>query len=199
MRWSHLLLLAVLLIVPGCFIFGSSQPPLPAAMPPNFFIGIRMLENPDPPVDYQIMIERSGEVEYETTIRAPRRRTFQGTLELTESQVLRLYEAVQQANFANLPLEVSAEAGASNRRENGERIIYVIAGDVDRSFKVAYADHESMDIIQDRSGFDNKGGYAAMWKPLDLVIERRGGDGEVEVQLTEKKNKLFGKIEGSWR
>jgi hypothetical protein len=56
-----------------------------------------------------------------------------------------------------------------------------------------------MEIIQDRDGFDRKGGYAAMWKPLDLVLPKKASETEVEVQLTEKKNKLFGNIEGSWR
>ncbi len=58
---------------------------------------------------------------------------------------------------------------------------------------------EEMSIIQDRDGFDRKGGYAAMWKPLDLVLPKRANETEVEVQLTEKKNKLFGKIDGNWR
>lgn len=56
-----------------------------------------------------------------------------------------------------------------------------------------------MEIIQDRDGFDRKGGYPAMWKPLDLVLEKKPSETEVEVQLVEKKNKLFGNIEGSWR
>jgi len=57
---------------------------------------------------------------------------------------------------------------------------------------------EEMPIIQDRDGFDRRGGYAAMWKPLDLVMEKNSHETEIEVQLTEKKNKLFGKIEGTW-
>lgn len=56
-----------------------------------------------------------------------------------------------------------------------------------------------MEIIQDRDGFDRKGGYAAIWKPLDLVLPKKANETEIEVQLIEKKNKLFGNIEGSWR
>jgi hypothetical protein len=56
-----------------------------------------------------------------------------------------------------------------------------------------------MEIIQDRDGFDRKGGYDAIWKPLDLVLPKKANETEVEVQLTETKNKLFGNIEGSWR
>ncbi|MEZ6013627.1 MAG: hypothetical protein R3F49_00815 [Planctomycetota bacterium] len=57
----------------------------------------------------------------------------------------------------------------------------------------------SFDIIQDRDGFDRKGGYEAMWKPLDLVLPKKANEADVEVQLTEKKNKLFGKIDGTWQ
>lgn len=58
---------------------------------------------------------------------------------------------------------------------------------------------ETMDIVQDRDGFDRKGGYAAMWKPLDLEIPKKENEDSIEVQLSEKKNKLFGKIDGTWR
>ncbi|MEL6713683.1 MAG: hypothetical protein AAFP86_07910, partial [Planctomycetota bacterium] len=48
---------------------------------------------------------------------------------------------------------------------------------------------------------DNQGvadhGWAAMWKPLDGTIEGRFE--EVEVQLAEKKNKLFGKVTSDWK
>ncbi len=56
-----------------------------------------------------------------------------------------------------------------------------------------------MEIIQDRDGFDRKGGYDAIWKPLDLVVPKKASETDVEVQLIEKKNKLFGNIESSWR
>ncbi len=44
----------------------------------------------------------------------------------------------------------------------------------------------------------DKFGWAAMWKPLDAEISKKKGE-EVEVQLTEKKNTLFGKIESDWK
>lgn len=40
-------------------------------------------------------------------------------------------------------------------------------------------------------------GWAAMWKPIDGVLDAPGED--VEVQLTQKKNKLFGKLESDWK
>lgn len=42
-------------------------------------------------------------------------------------------------------------------------------------------------------------GWAAAWSPLDLILEKRGSVAEAEVQLTEKKNKLFGKVASDWK
>ncbi|MCP3917413.1 MAG: hypothetical protein GY711_17850 [bacterium] len=41
-------------------------------------------------------------------------------------------------------------------------------------------------------------GWKKGWFPLTVVMERKG-DGGVEVMLMDKKNKLFGKLESSWR
>ncbi|MEM8713608.1 MAG: hypothetical protein AAGG01_21910 [Planctomycetota bacterium] len=41
-------------------------------------------------------------------------------------------------------------------------------------------------------------GWHAMWKPLDVIFDRKGSD-DVEVKLIEKKNKLFGTIESDWK
>ena len=42
-------------------------------------------------------------------------------------------------------------------------------------------------------------GWEHAWFPLDTVIDKQAGDGTVEVQLTEKKNKLFGKVVSDWK
>jgi hypothetical protein len=42
-----------------------------------------------------------------------------------------------------------------------------------------------------------KHGWAALWKPLDQEIPAKVGD--AEVQLMEKKNRLFGKITSDWK
>ena len=148
MRWSRLLLLALLAVLPSCVIFGSSGPTLPPTLPPNFQVGIKVLEAVDPPVDYQIMVNRSGDVTYETTVRVPRRHTFQGTLELNEADILALYDAVLASSFDEMGKRYAADAGASDRRENGERVFYVAAGDVDKRIDVSYATVEPLDRLQ---------------------------------------------------
>ena len=42
-----------------------------------------------------------------------------------------------------------------------------------------------------------KHGWAALWKPLNTEIPAKVGD--AEVQLMEKKNRLFGKITSDWK
>jgi hypothetical protein len=41
-------------------------------------------------------------------------------------------------------------------------------------------------------------GFEAAWFPLDLTMETKGAT-DVEVQLSEKKHELFGKIESDWK
>lgn len=42
-------------------------------------------------------------------------------------------------------------------------------------------------------------GFKAAWFPYDLEVDLKGGVTDPEVQLKEKKNKLFGKIESVWK
>ncbi len=43
------------------------------------------------------------------------------------------------------------------------------------------------------------GGWSACWFPFSVTMPKKGKAEDVQVQLTEKKNKLFGKIESEWR
>ncbi len=42
-------------------------------------------------------------------------------------------------------------------------------------------------------------GFYYVWFPTDLTLEKKKSGEDVEIQLTEKKNKLFGKIESDWK
>ena len=57
---------------------------------------------------------------------------------------------------------------------------------------------EKTQVISQNDEF-SKYGWAAAWAPLDLVITKKGKVEESELQLIEKKNKLFGKIESDWK
>jgi len=45
----------------------------------------------------------------------------------------------------------------------------------------------------------NQGGWKIAWFPYDLTLDKKGRFDEAEVQLAEKKNKLFGKINSDWK
>jgi len=54
--------------------------------------------------------------------------------------------------------------------------------------------------LGDLSTIDNKDlGWSALWSPLDVVVETKEKGATYEVQLTQKKHDLFGKIESVWK
>jgi len=57
---------------------------------------------------------------------------------------------------------------------------------------------EKMDVVQTQEEV-SKLGWAAAWFPRDLDLPKKADETAVEVQLTEKNNKLFGKIESTWK
>ena len=57
---------------------------------------------------------------------------------------------------------------------------------------------ERMDIVLSPDQL-NKLGWETAWFPRDLLITLKGKPEAVEVQLFEKKNKLFGKITSDWK
>ena len=44
-----------------------------------------------------------------------------------------------------------------------------------------------------------KYGYPAVWFPKDLTLSVKAGEEGVEASLFVKKNKLFGKLQSTWR
>jgi hypothetical protein len=56
---------------------------------------------------------------------------------------------------------------------------------------------EEMDKIKDQDALYRS--WKAPWFPLDVTLKKRSSVTEVEVQLVEKKNKLFGKITSIWK
>lgn len=54
--------------------------------------------------------------------------------------------------------------------------------------------------IGDLETINNKElGWAAVWFPLDVVLDTKEKSGAYEVQLVQKKHDLFGKIESAWK
>lgn len=57
-------------------------------------------------------------------------------------------------------------------------------------------DNVRLKPVVDNLGLE-KHGWKGMWKPISAKLVKK--DGEVEVQITEKKNKLFGKLASGWK
>ena len=56
---------------------------------------------------------------------------------------------------------------------------------------------ERMKLINDQLDMFQEGAYAKVWFPLDCEFEVRSKT--VELQMSEKKNALFGKLESGWK
>src|SRR5690606_2337113 len=57
---------------------------------------------------------------------------------------------------------------------------------------------EDMPVLRDTDPMYSEG-YHVAWFPRDLSLPLPSGVGKIEVQLSEKKHKLFGKIESGWK
>jgi hypothetical protein len=57
---------------------------------------------------------------------------------------------------------------------------------------------ERMERVPDAAAIE-KLGYVATWFPMKFEVELKGVEGPLEVQLSEKKNDLFGKVESPWK
>jgi hypothetical protein len=56
---------------------------------------------------------------------------------------------------------------------------------------------EAMEFLNDQEQLYKD--FGASYRPLDKVIQEKLPPEGIEVQLSEKKNKLFGSIESDWR
>lgn len=52
---------------------------------------------------------------------------------------------------------------------------------------------------QDQVNQDFKNDYKTVWFPVDYEFQKKSSGDSLEVQLLEKKNKLFGKLESGWK
>jgi len=58
---------------------------------------------------------------------------------------------------------------------------------------------EDFKVVSTQEEINAAGDWSVAWFPADLTLVKRGGLEKSEVQLQEKKNKLFGKIVSDWK
>ncbi len=57
---------------------------------------------------------------------------------------------------------------------------------------------EKLRRVESQEQINDQGNFDGVWFPYGTEIEKKKGE-DVEVQLVEKKNKLFGKVESDWK
>lgn len=106
------LLGAAALLLPGCPGFramvkplGFFPPPvleLPETIPQDFQLIVHVTDQQDPPADYTLRFDRSGQGAYEVVVRSPRRTVNSGGFELLENQVTSLYATIRAQSYETL-------------------------------------------------------------------------------------------------
>ncbi len=142
-------LCAAVLALSGCAaIFGGgSSLVLPVDMPPDFRLTLTVVEAMKPPVDYDLVIERGGKLQYDVTIRAPARRSLKGDTSLTEKQVRGLWDAVRKSQFDQLAAEYAPGSGAESTAV-GLRTFYVYADGRDKRIEAQRVAVPALDGLQ---------------------------------------------------
>ena len=97
------------LALPGCPAFTSlmkgiglqSRPTLQLteAVPQDFELVMHVVDQQSPPADYLVTYRRNGHCDYRVTVRAPRRRTNDGSFEILDGQVTALWNAVREVQY----------------------------------------------------------------------------------------------------
>ncbi len=129
-------------------LFSNDEFVVPAVMPPDFFFGMQVREAMEPPIDYLVKIERSGRVNYDVTIRAPKRTAFSGEHEFSEDEIFAVFQAVQDADFAAYDDNYKAADGAAPNRALGKRVLYVFADGLDKRVDADFVSVPGLDALQ---------------------------------------------------
>lgn len=104
--------LAAVTLLPGCPAWtrfaktvgleGRDEINIPEVAPSDFQFVLHGNNLKNPPIDYLLRYERSGQAEYSVTIREPRRIVREGRFEVMEGQIFKLWEAIKEADYGNL-------------------------------------------------------------------------------------------------
>lgn len=104
---------AALFLLPGCpawtrfckavRLCGREEWVDPVTVPPDFKFILKGDNKLDPPIDYLLTIERSGQAEYQIVIREPKRIVREGRFEVTEGQIVKLWDTIRAAQYRDMP------------------------------------------------------------------------------------------------
>jgi hypothetical protein len=116
-------------------------------IPSDFYIGIEVRDVADPPVDYKISIERSGKATYDVTVRQPRRRHAEGEFEVSEDQVVGLWQELVRIKFGGLDQRYPSSGDGPDVRA-GAKSFRVVGGGAEMTVDSSFEIHEGLEAIR---------------------------------------------------
>ena len=152
---SIALLVAIALGAGGCnawyaviSIFKTrDRPNIEGPIPTDFQIGIEAHDVAQPPVDYKLTIERSGKGYYEVTVRQPRRRHVEGEFEVSEDQVVGIWNELVKRKFGDLD-DSYPSSGNGTDLAAGTKSIRVFAGGAEMTVQTRYETNEVVEAVR---------------------------------------------------
>jgi hypothetical protein len=115
-------------LLTGCGIFRSQSFELTREMPPDFELSLDVRDATDPPIDYRLHYDRAGHASYDVVVRSPQRREDSGEFDVTERQVLSLWEAVQKARFDRLDARYPSRGDGPDPRGGVQKVFVAANG-----------------------------------------------------------------------
>lgn len=116
-------------------------------VPPDFRIGIEARDVADPPVDYKLWIDRSGKATYDVTVRQPRRRHVEGEFEVSDDQVVGLWNKIVELKFGELE-ERYPSSGNGTDIASGAKRVYVFGNGSEASVETLFESNEALEAIR---------------------------------------------------
>ena len=116
-------------------------------VPPDFRIGIEARDVADPPVDYKLWIDRSGKATYEVTVRQPRRRHVEGEFEVSDDQVVGLWNKLVEQKFGELE-ERYPSSGNGTELADGAKSFRVFGNGSEATVETFYESNGALEAIR---------------------------------------------------
>jgi hypothetical protein len=129
-------------------LFGARQrPAIEGPIPTDFRIGIDVTDVADPPADYKLWIERSGKGTYDVTVRQPRRRHVEGEFEVSEDQVVGIWNELVKLKFGDLS-DRYPSSGNGQEVASGTKSIRVFAGGAEMTVESFYEANATIEAVR---------------------------------------------------
>ena len=116
-------------------------------VPDDLRVGIEVSGIADPPVDYKLTVDRSGAGTFNVTVRAPRRRHVEGEIEISDDQVVRIWNEMVKHNFGDMDDRYPSSGDGTNVGAGTQRF-YVFANGAEMTIQGFHETNETLDAVR---------------------------------------------------